>query len=265
MNLIAKLTKSAGTAPQPIEKRSFTAVGELPENVRNALPPEAQEIWMRAYNWSYLDEDLNDAQATQSAWSEIRWSGYQQGADGNYIIAKRDDSDDFAQRVVKHASDQRYTLGIVYEPDVADSDGDSATAEEIEKAAHGFMRFLQNPPNLTKAAAPVVAALSKMLSGDEEEVQVDATDLLEALEKGAGLNDMHISTDADGQLGEIVECFVAPCDMSINGQDIKKGSWCMGVVWGEEHWDLIKSGQRTGFSMEGVGIKTPILEILEEA
>lgn len=41
---------------------------------------------------------------------------------------------------LKSDDEKRYTLGIVYEPDVVDSQGDYATAEDIEKAAWDFMR-----------------------------------------------------------------------------------------------------------------------------
>ena len=41
--------------------------------------------------------------------------------------------------VYKSESDeQKLVYGIVYEPDVPDAHGDYMTAEEIEKAAHGF-------------------------------------------------------------------------------------------------------------------------------
>ena len=41
---------------------------------------------------------------------------------------------------LKSDDEKRYTLGIVYEPDTVDSQGDYATAEDIEKAAWDFMR-----------------------------------------------------------------------------------------------------------------------------
>ncbi len=39
---------------------------------------------------------------------------------------------------------QRLVYGVVYEPDVVDSQDDSASAEEIEKAAHKFMMHSRN-------------------------------------------------------------------------------------------------------------------------
>lgn len=262
MNLLEKIAKATADiptdeAPAKVEKCSVGSLDELPENVKASLPTEAQQIWMRAYNWSYVDEDLNEARAIEEAWSEIRWAGYQKIEDGSYVIVKRDASHDMSQRVVKHAEDRRYTLGVVYEPGVPDTEGDQASAEEIEKAAHGFMRILQSGPAISKRQAEFMTALAKAVQG--EEVQLDVTDLLEGIEKGAGLNDMHVSTDADHELGDVVECFVAPCDMTVSGQEIKKGSWCLGVVWSEAHWPLIKSGERTGYSMEGLGVRVPVV------
>ncbi|KXZ19013.1 phage portal protein [Bacillus nakamurai] len=40
--------------------------------------------------------------------------------------------------------DQKLVYGIVYEPDVPDAHGDYMTAEEIEKAAHGFLADARN-------------------------------------------------------------------------------------------------------------------------
>lgn len=42
-------------------------------------------------------------------------------------------------RIMKVSEEQRIVAGIVYEPDVVDSQGDFADAEEIEKACHHFM------------------------------------------------------------------------------------------------------------------------------
>ena len=104
---------------------------------------------------------------------------------------------------MKHASEQRYTLGVVYEPDVPDTEGDVASAEEIEKAAHSFMQLLQNGPTISKSQAAFMSGIAKALGGDET-VQVDVTELLEQLAKGAGLNDQHVNTEADHELGDIV-------------------------------------------------------------
>lgn len=45
--------------------------------------------------------------------------------------------------VEKAGKDERIVYGIVYEPDVKDSQGDQANAEEIKKAAYDFMENVQ--------------------------------------------------------------------------------------------------------------------------
>ena len=45
----------------------------------------------------------------------------------------------FAFEIVKLDDEKRLVGGIVYEPDVVDSQGDSASAEEIEKGCHRYM------------------------------------------------------------------------------------------------------------------------------
>src|SRR3990167_6307475 len=46
--------------------------------------------------------------------------------------------------LVKSSPERRYTLGVVYEPDVVDTQGDFAKAEDIEDAAWAFMMRLQS-------------------------------------------------------------------------------------------------------------------------
>lgn len=46
--------------------------------------------------------------------------------------------------IIKSDEDQRKVTGIVYEPDIEDSQGDQMTAKEIEKAAHQFLKDYRN-------------------------------------------------------------------------------------------------------------------------
>lgn len=104
--------------------------------------------------------------------------------------------------------DKRLVCGIVYEPDVVDTQGDSASPAEIEKAAHNFML------------------------------------------ESATIGIMH-KEDAKDRAG-IVESFIAPMNMRLGNQMIRKGSWVIIVkVRDDELWKDIKSGKITGFSMAG--------------
>jgi hypothetical protein len=154
-------------------------------------------------------------------------------------------------RIIKSDSKKRYTLGVVYEPDVVDSQGDWTDAEEIEKAAHAFMLALQGRPRVNKAALDVLALVAKGLR-ERPVVAIDVSDCWEELRKaGEGLGYMHEAWDPG--IGEIVECYVAPCDMTVNGQLVRKGTWLLGVVWSEEYFAKVEADEIAGFSMGGTG------------
>lgn len=52
----------------------------------------------------------------------------------------------------------------------------------------------------------------------------------------------------------VVESYVAKCDMEIEGEQVKKGSWVMTMeITDNDVWDAIQKGDLTGFSMGGVG------------
>lgn len=66
-----------------------------------------------------------------------------------FLVAKTDGTFElnvnFLQRSEQvDTGDERLLYGIVYEPDVEDSYGDSMSAEEIEKTAHEFLEFYRN-------------------------------------------------------------------------------------------------------------------------
>lgn len=53
----------------------------------------------------------------------------------------------------------------------------------------------------------------------------------------------------------VVESYVAKCDMEIEGETIKKGTWLMTMEISDSSvWDSIQKGDITGFSMGGVGV-----------
>lgn len=73
-----------------------------------------------------------------------------------FFFMKSEKQPDFQKeiKVIAKADDvQRLVYGIVYEPNVADAHGDFMTPEEIEKAAHGFLKdakFFINVPSYFK-------------------------------------------------------------------------------------------------------------------
>ncbi|MGM0964724.1 MAG: XkdF-like putative serine protease domain-containing protein [Bacillota bacterium] len=126
-----------------------------------------------------------------------------------FFFMKSEKQPDFQKeiKVIAKADDaQRLVYGIVYEPNVADAHGDYMTPEEIEKAAHGFLK--------------------------------DAR---------------HIDKQHDFQdgVGEVVESYIAPADVEVGGELIRKGSWILVTKASDEIWEQIQKGEITGYSMAG--------------
>lgn len=111
------------------------------------------------------------------------------------------------QLLTKADDPKKLVYGVVYEPGVEDAHQDFMTAEEIEKAAHAFLK--------------------------------DSRDI----------DKQH---DFVSGAGELVESYIAPDDLEINGQTITKGSWIIATKATDEVWEQIQNGFITGYSMAGI-------------
>jgi len=234
---------------------AYRSTRDLPKPAQNVLPAEAQDVFLEALNDALAEVPDNMGRAFAMAWSAVRRAGWQK--DGNTGKWRRVSKQG---RFIAKSEKQRYTLGVVYEPDVVDTQGDFAEAEEIEKACWNFMRKLQGKDTLTKTALMVLDEIVKAAESGEG-VRLDITDVWEHITK-RGLNDMHVNTPMDENLGTIVECYVAPCDFQIGGETVRKGTWLLGVQWSPEYFAKIEAGERTGFSMEGRAVR---IEVREDA
>ena len=67
--------------------------------------------------------------------------------------------------------------------------------------------------------------------------------------------------DFNAGAGEVVESYVAPVDMDINGETITKGTWVLVTKATDEIWADIKDGKMTGYSLAGVA-ETEVIEEL---
>ncbi|WP_270393620.1 XkdF-like putative serine protease domain-containing protein [Bacillus paranthracis] len=65
--------------------------------------------------------------------------------------------------------------------------------------------------------------------------------------------------DFNAGAGEVVESYVAPVDMEINGETITKGTWILVTKATDEIWKDIKDGKMTGYSLAGVA-ETEVIE-----
>ncbi len=131
-----------------------------------------------------------------------------------FLVCKAEDGKaaiDIYAKIIKADTETHHITGVVYAPDVEDTDGNFMTAEEIRKAAYRFA-------------------------------------------KSGGKNDLNHSMEAAEGV-EVVESYVAPCDMQMEGEPIAKGTWLMTVeVENDEVWGAVEKGDITGFSMGGSGV-----------
>ncbi|EOP60968.1 hypothetical protein IKQ_06199 [Bacillus cereus VDM053] len=116
--------------------------------------------------------------------------------------------------------DQKLVYGIVYEPGSAE---DTSTHD-----AHGdFM--------------------------DAEDIERSAHNFI------AKYRNIDAQHDFNAGAGEVVESYVAPVDMDINGETITKGTWVLVTKATDEIWKDIKDGKMTGYSLAGIA-ETEVIE-----
>lgn len=60
----------------------YSTANDLPSTVKDALPPKAQKIWMKAYNSATEDEAHDADSCTIIAWEAINEAGYTKQAEG---------------------------------------------------------------------------------------------------------------------------------------------------------------------------------------
>ncbi len=55
---------------------------------------------------------------------------------------------------------------------------------------------------------------------------------------------------------KVVESYLAPSDLAVGGQQVRKGTWLLGVhIWSDDLWGQVKDGSLTGFSIGGVATR----------
>jgi len=132
-----------------------------------------------------------------------------------------------AYEIISKNEEKRLIMGPVLIPDNVDLQDDIVSANEIEKAAHGYM--------------------IKLAYRDDK-------DFLKSLgfrnvDKAGERGFQHI--DFSRKMA-VVETFIASVDMIIEGRKIVKGTWVMTMkVFDDEVWNLVKLGKITGFSIGG--------------
>lgn len=118
---------------------------------------------------------------------------------------------------------------------------------------------------ILKADEPERIVLGVVMEPDEKDTQGDQQ-TAEEIEKASNwfmekAQRVMIITDEnhDDDDFEVVllQNFLAPVDMIVNTEIIKKGTWLQAVRLDEDTWEKVKSGELTGFSVDGSARKKP--------
>lgn len=73
------------------------------------------------------------------------------------------------------------------------------------------------------------------------------------MKNGGDVDLQHCFKKCEG--AEVVESYIAKCDMEIEDQEVKKGTWVMTMeITDADVWKSIQKGEITGFSMGGAGV-----------
>lgn len=135
------------------------------------------------------------------------------------------------------ADEQRYVLCVVLEPQEGattdDSQGDTYTADEIEKAQQWYA---ENSDGGTRVMHGKPADAARV-----------------------GLRP-EIANDPNAT--RVLENYIVRCDdptTTINGQVIRRGTWMIALrIVDDELWAKVKSGEITGVSIGGSAVRTPV-------
>lgn len=125
-------------------------------------------------------------------------------------------------RILKNdGAEERYVLGIVLEPEVADAQGDIYSAEEIRKAAHRFMEEYSGRMVVQHAR-------------DEAGEPVPEPSI------------------------KVLETYLAPVGFEVGEQKVKAGTWLLAARFQDDAlWKSVKDGGLTGWSIGGWAKSTP--------
>jgi rubrerythrin len=158
--------------------------------------------------------------------------------------------------------------------DIQNRDDGQDKSETVEKSVAQLLVEAKKRIKLVKyytvdkseeAAEEEHFVLGEVLVPDEFDAQNDAYsehDVRKAahffMEYGHRLGLMHERTLADNRI-RILESYVAPIDMTIEGRDVKKGTWLLAArVVDDDLWQAVKDGRLTGWSIEGTAIAEEI-------
>lgn len=140
-----------------------------------------------------------------------------------------------------------YTVG---DPDVAKGETWDGTVEGLLLKSVDERRYTLTMGYPANAPDVAVARDGHLDFANEAEVEKAAWGFIASPEVGL------YHADGTEGAGRIVESYVyrGP-DWDVDGQVVKAGDWLIGTVWDEPAWNLIKSGEIRGTSMQGTAAR----------
>lgn len=118
---------------------------------------------------------------------------------------------------------------------------------------------------ILKTDEPERIVLGVVMEPDEKDTQGDQQ-TAEEIEKASNwfMEKAQIITvvtdenhDDDDFRVTLLQNYIAPVDMIVNTEIIKKGTWLQALRLDEEQWEKVESGEITGFSVDGSALKKP--------
>lgn len=130
--------------------------------------------------------------------------------------------------------------------------------EPVPEPIKRSMRILKSDEPERIVLGVVMEPDEKDTQGDQqtaEEIEKASNWFMEEAQKITVVTDEN--HDADEFKAVLLENYIARVDMSIDGEIIKKGSWLQALRLDEDQWEKVESGELTGFSVKGTGIRKP--------
>jgi hypothetical protein len=149
----------------------------------------------------------------KSSWSVEEARGHCASHGGSFEAAAIELSKDLILRMLKSVDEEQVVYGIVFEPDFVDAHDQFVQKDDIRLACHAYMAKLQRECS---------ASRTKL----SHEINI-------------------------GNVTDIVECYLAPCDFESNGMMVKEGTWVVAMkVYDKDLWEATKK-EIKGFSPGG--------------
>ena len=233
----------------------YARTSELPEAVRNALPPRAQRMFLAAFNGAH-DKGLSEENSFKSAWGAVRNAGWHKPAGTGKWVKKHDPSLDPAHidrsvssdrtKPKRKPDDDRTPADLRFA--IAKNADGTPVVDEDQRLVFGWLSVIEeNGESVVDLQGHVI---------DEAELEAAAYDMVL---NGCDAGEMHERIG----IGEgLVECMVfTKAKQKALGIDLGKVGLWVGFKVDVEAFAKVKSGELSAFSLGGYAV----LEDLPEA